>query len=188
MRISPRAFALAVSGLGLIFLGVALLLFIPLNRWKNDSASATDFSAIPAEVRFDAPSLSLRDVQGDPHSLSDYRGRVVLVNLWATWCPPCKAEMPILQKFYLKHQNEGFVVIAIEDGDPAPAVIAFVDDLGLTFPVWLDPTYQATERAFKTMNLPSSYVIDRTGKIRLRWVGAISQENLERYLPALIKE
>jgi peroxiredoxin len=96
--------------------------------------------------------------------------------------------MPNLQKFYLRHQSQGLVVIAIEDGDPAADVISFVDDLGLTFPVWLDPTYQATDHAFRTVNLPSSYVIDRAGQVRLMWVGAISEANLEKYLPAIIKE
>lgn len=168
--------------------GVAALLLVPLRRWRDESLAATDFSAIPTEVQFEAPALTLKDVQGVEYSLSDYRRQVVLVNLWATWCPPCKAEMPNLQKFYLRHQSEGFVVIAIEDGDPAASVISFVDDLGLTFPVWLDPTYQATDHAFRTVNLPSSYVIDRTGQVRLMWIGAISEANLEKYLPAIIKE
>ncbi len=162
--------------------------FVLANRPADDPTQPTDFSSIPAKVQYDAPSLSLNDIRGNKSSLSDYRGQVILVNLWATWCPPCKAEMPLLQAYYTKHEKEGFVVIAIEDGDPTSDVISFAKEFGLTFPVWLDPTYQATDHVFKTQNLPSSYVIDRAGKVKLAWVGAISAANLERYVTSVIKE
>jgi len=190
MKISARVLSLIISGVGLILLGVVLYFFLPASQQSatNDPAAATDFSSIPAKVQFDAPALTLSDIGGIQHSLSDYRGQVVLVNLWATWCPPCKAEMPTLQTFYSKYQAAGFTVIAVEDGDPTPDVVAFVKDYELTFPVWLDPTYQATDHAFKTPNLPSSYLIDRNGKVRLAWVGAISEGNLEKYIVPIIKE
>jgi thiol-disulfide isomerase/thioredoxin len=132
--------------------------------------------------------LALSDLSGARHLLADYAGTVVLINLWATWCPPCAAEMPNLQRFYLRHRPEGFTVIGIDDGDPIEQVASYVETHGLTFPVWLDPTYQATDRAFKTPSLPSSYVLDRAGTVRLRWIGAIKESNLERYVTPLIKE
>jgi thiol-disulfide isomerase/thioredoxin len=82
---------------------------------------------------------------------------VVLINLWATWCIPCKEEMPALQSFYNKNKDKGFTVIAINDGDSLIDVSQFVKEYELSFPIWLDPTYIATEQAFKTMNLPSSF-------------------------------
>lgn len=185
-KVSIRAISLVVTGLGLILIGFVLIILFSQNQ--NDSASATDLAAVPAKVEYAAPELTLSDISGVKHSLSDYRGQVVLVNLWATWCPPCKAEMPNLQAFYIKHQSEGFTVVAVEDGDPAADVIAFVKGQALTFSVWLDPTYQATDHAFKTPNLPSSYVIDRSGKVRLAWVGAINALNLEKYITPIIKE
>jgi cytochrome c biogenesis protein CcmG/thiol:disulfide interchange protein DsbE len=190
MKANPRFIALGISGIGLILLGAAVAFYIPYLQVNANLSSATtvDISAVPAKVQFDAPSLSLADLHGVRHSLSDFRGQVVLVNLWATWCPPCKVEMPALQDFYSKYKNEGFNVIAVEDGDPAGEVAAFVNQFGLTFPVWLDPTYQATDHAFKTANLPSSYVIDRSGKVRLEWVGAISEQNLETFVTPIIKE
>jgi cytochrome c biogenesis protein CcmG, thiol:disulfide interchange protein DsbE len=112
----------------------------------------------------------------------------VLVNLWATWCPPCKEEMPALESFYRKYKSDGFVIVAINDGDPAPDVLQFVEEYGLTFPVWLDPAYIATEQAFKTLNLPTSYVIDRSGTIVLSWVGGINEKTLEDYVTPIIKE
>ena len=96
--------------------------------------------------------------------------------------------MPVLEDFYKNHQNEGFTVVAVEDGDPPAAVKSFVRKYDLDFLVWLDPTHQSTEQAFKTANLPSSYVIGRDEMIRLEWVGAISGQNLEKYVEPLIKE
>jgi peroxiredoxin len=139
-------------------------------------------------VSFPAPELTLADTRGISRSLVEYHGQVVLVNLWATWCPPCKEEMPALQSFYDKHRNQGFVVIAINDGDPTKDVLQFAKEYQLTFPVWLDPTYIATEQAFKTLNLPSSFVIDRSGTIRLQWVGGISRQVLDQYVSPLIME
>ena len=183
-----RIFALIMLGLGLILTGVAAYALILRTPESSYTDSPTDFSAIPVKIDRLAPLLTLNDIQGERHSLSDFRGQVVLVNLWATWCPPCKAEMPNLQAFYDRHHSEGFTVIAVEDGDPTNDVLAFVWQYGLSFPVWLDPTYQATDHVFKTVNLPSSYVIDRGGVIRLQWVGAISEQNLENYITPLIQE
>jgi thiol-disulfide isomerase/thioredoxin len=187
MKIPLRVFGLLVAGIGLILIGITAVFFL-VDRSSNDPTQATDFSAVPARVEYVAPPLNLVDIHGEKDSFLNYRGQVVLVNLWATWCPPCKAEMPLLQDYYKQHKAEGFSVIAIEDGDPTSDVISFVDEYGITFPVWLDPTYQATDHVFKTRNLPSSYVIDRAGKVRLAWVGAINAENLEKYVTSLIKE
>jgi hypothetical protein len=96
--------------------------------------------------------------------------------------------MPNLQRFYEAHRDAGFIVIGIEDGDATAQVQAYVAAGRLTFPIWLDPTYEATDQAFKTANLPSSYVVDRLGKVRLMWFGAISESNLERYVTPLIQE
>ena len=96
--------------------------------------------------------------------------------------------MPALQSFYNKIKKMGFVIIAVNDGDPTADVLQFVKDYELTFPVWLDPTYIATEQAFKTLNLPSSFVIDRDGTIRLMWVGGISRTMLEKHVTPLIME
>jgi len=176
---------LIIAGVGLVLLGVAAFALLP----KPDSqSSTTEYSTIPLKVDYAAPDLSLTALDGTPTSLADYRGQVVLVNLWATWCPPCKAEMPTLQSFYDKYKGNGFAVVAINDGDPTADVTQFVKDYALTFPVWLDPKYVATERAFKSMNLPSSYVIDRNGVIRLQWVGEISSAMLEKYVTPLITE
>lgn len=177
------------QSLPFLLLGLGLLLIVASAFYIfRDYSSQSDFSTVPVQVNFAAPELTLTDTQGEQYSLADYRGQVVLVNLWATWCPPCKEEMPALQALYNKYVEDGFVIIAINDGDPTPDVLQFVKDYQLTFPVWLDPTYIATEQAFKTLNLPSSFVIDRNGTVRLMWVGGISKRMLDKYVPAVIME
>ncbi len=186
-RRSPNL-SLVVIGMGLVLIGLAAFYFLPRVQDNISTVQNLESSVIPAQVNYPAPQLSLTDVQGKASSLADYRGQVVLVNLWATWCPPCKAEMPTLQAFYEKYKQDGFLVVAINDGDPASDVIQFVGNYNLTFPVWLDPKYTATEKAFQTPNLPSSYLMDRSGAIRLRWVGETSQAMLEKYVAPIITE
>lgn len=176
--------------LSLVFLGSGLILIVvSIYIVLRDVPARAELSAVPVKVNYPAPALTLTDLQANRQiSLADYRGQVVLVNLWATWCPPCKEEMPALEAFYRKHRDDGFVIVAINDGDPTADVSQFVEEYGLTFPVWLDPTYNATEQAFKTLNLPSSFVIDREGTIVLSWVGGINRRSLEKYVAPIINE
>lgn len=175
--------------LPLVFFWFGLLLIVgSAYLILRDVAPQTDSSAVPVKVNYTAPELTLTDIEGISRSLADYRGQVVLVNLWATWCPPCKAEMPVIESFYKKYKDQGFTVVAINDGDPTNDVLQFVRDYKLTFPVWLDPTYIATEQAFKSLNLPTSYVIDRNGIVQLQWMGSISRKMLDQHLIPLITE
>lgn len=177
-----KTLPLLLLALGVLLLAVSTYLIL------RDMRPRSEFSTVPAQVNYSAPDLTLTDTQGNSRSLRDYRGQVVLVNLWATWCEPCKQEMPALQSFYKEHKDQGFMVIAINDGDPKADVLQFVKDYQLTFPIWLDPTYIATEQAFKTLGLPSSFVIDRGGTIRLQWVGGISRRMLDQHVSPLITE
>jgi thiol-disulfide isomerase/thioredoxin len=181
---SDASMAMIFIGAGLILLGVVSLLL--LNR-PSTPAATFEPSTVPARVEFAAPSLTLKDLQQVEHSLNEYRGQVVLINLWATWCPPCKAEMPTLDAYYQAHRKNGFTLIAINAGETAEAVKAFVQERKLSLNVWLDPQNQAS-RAFQVMSYPSSFVIDRQGTVRLAWVGAISREMLEKYVTPLIGE
>ncbi|MBN8656803.1 MAG: redoxin domain-containing protein [Anaerolineae bacterium] len=178
-----RMIALLMIGFGLLALGISFMLLTDPYTF----ASTQDFSTVPVQVDFPAPELNLTTLNGDPASLSDYLGQVVLVNLWATWCPPCREEMPTLKAFHEKYQSEGFVLIAISQGETRDIVLPFINEFDLTFPIWLDTGSQAG-RSFNTMNLPSSYVIDRNGRVRLMWIGGISKRNLEKFVPDVIKE
>jgi peroxiredoxin len=177
-----KLFPILLLGIGTLL--IAASTYFILRGTKPPSAPTT----VPVNVSFPAPELTLNDTDGVSRSLAEYRGQIVLVNLWATWCPPCKEEMPTLEAFYQEQKENGFVIIAINDGDQQADVLQFVKEYELSFPVWLDPTYIATEQAFHTKNLPTSFVIDRTGTIRLAWVGGISAETLDQYLSPLIRE
>lgn len=177
-----RFYAMLMIGTGLVSMGIMAYMLL-----NSPSDTTQDFSAVPAQVNYPAPELTLIDLAGNSVSLSDHLGSVVLVNLWATWCPPCKEEMPTLQTFYEKYKADGFVLLAIDQEETLEVVEPFVKEFGLTFPVWLDEDYQA-QRVFNTMNLPSSYVIDRNGIVRLMWIGGISKKNLEKYVPNIIME
>lgn len=175
----------ALTGAGLLILGLASFLFL---AGKQDSSAVGDERSVtPMEVNFPAPELALENLEGDTQSLADFKGDVILVNNWATWCPPCKAEMPSLKKFHDEHTGEGFTVIAVEAGDKYDEVLAFAQNLDLTFPVWLDPN-GASLRVINNGSLPNSYVIDRSGIVRLAWTGEISLGMLEKFVTPIIQE
>jgi cytochrome c biogenesis protein CcmG/thiol:disulfide interchange protein DsbE len=180
-----KILAMVLVGAGLLVLGVAAWVILP--RPQSTAASEAYDSVVPIAVSFPAPALELSDLQGGKVSLKDYRGQVVLVNNWATWCPPCRAEMPTLEAYFKDHRDQGFALIGIEAGDPQPDVAQFVERYGLSFPIWLDPQNESL-KGFYNSGLPNSYVIDRDGRVVMSWTGAISREMLEKHLTPLLKE
>ncbi|HNO30941.1 MAG TPA: TlpA disulfide reductase family protein [Anaerolineales bacterium] len=182
-----RLIAFLMIGFGLLAVGIMFVL-LPRDTYSTSDPIVTqDFSAVPVKVDFAAPELTLATLAGESISLADYQGKVVLVNLWATWCPPCREEMPTLKALYEKYKENGFELIAIDQGEGAEEVDAFVKEFDLPFPVWMDSGSLAGSK-FNTVNLPSSYVIDRNGRVKLMWIGGISQNNLEKYVPDVIME
>jgi peroxiredoxin len=132
--------------------------------------------AKPGAARFPEPGKSMPDfaypsLNRDTLRLSEQLGRVVLVNVWATWCPPCREEMPSMQRLYDLYADSGFTVLAISiDADTVP-VRPFVEELGLTFPILLDPKGSIVA-LYGTAGVPESYVVDKSGKLVLRRIGA----------------
>ncbi|MCB0101625.1 MAG: TlpA family protein disulfide reductase [Anaerolineales bacterium] len=179
--------AMRSTVIGVVLLLAGFVLFLVLQGSDNAAASdTTSRSVIPVEVEFVAPALQLENVNGKTEALQDFSGQVVLVNNWATWCPPCKAEMPSLEKYYQAHKEEGFTIVAISAGDTQAEVEQFTQSYGLTFNFWLDPDGAALN-AFRNGSLPSSYVLDRNGTVRLAWTGEISLEMLEKYVTPLVQ-
>jgi len=128
-----------------------------------------------------APDFELEDLDGRTIRLSDHRGQVVLINFWATWCGHCRTEFPIIQTAYESNQEEGFVVLAVNVQDPRESVQSFAQELGLTFPVLLDPMGRASG-SYKARVLPTSYFVDRQGIIVLKKVGAIDRSIIDGVL------
>lgn len=134
-----------------------------------------------AEVGARAPGFELTTLDGDTTSLAAYDGQVVLLNFWATWCPPCVHEMPSMERLYTDLRERGFVVLGVSvDVDPGEAdadgrvqgiVREYVDELGVTFPILLDPE-GSVEDVYNVSGLPTTYVIGRDGRIEGRIVGA----------------
>ncbi len=183
-----RTVAGAVAGVGLILLGVALFLFLRSPQEGAGAEPSSELSSVvPMAVEYPAPELSLTDMDGQASSLADYRNDVLLVNNWATWCPPCKAEMPVLESYYEAHAAQGFMLVGIEAGESREEVQPFVQDYGLKFAVWLDPQ-NAALKAFRNGNLPNSYVIDRSGTVRYAWTGPIDRAALEKFVTPLLSE
>jgi len=155
-----------------------------------DHSGASTAGQIPAPRQgFLAPDFTLQTTTGESIRLSDLRGQAVMVNLWATWCPPCRAEMPAIQKMYDEYKGQGFTVLAIDmtyQDNPA-AVAPFVQEYGLTFPALLEPS-GATARLYELRSLPSSFFIDRQGVIREVVIGGPMAEALLRTrIEALLK-
>ena len=155
--------------------------------------------AVTLEVGEPSPPLELPSIRGGTLSLEELRGNVVLLNIWATWCPPCVKEMPSMQRVYEMHRDDGLEILAVAvddepgvrqaDGRIEGLVSEFVERFGLTFPVVVDPTGD-TERAFDTEYLPTTVLIDRQGRIRATEVGGRfwDQEPFLEMIQTLLEE
>jgi peroxiredoxin len=172
---------LILIGAGLIAFSLAFFIFGSLSQGSAESPEKDGPHGTPA------PELTLTDVQGRSVSLSDYRGQWVLVNNWATWCPPCRAEMPELNAFYQAHKKDGFVLIGISAGDTQAQVADFVEALGIQFPMWVD-MQQVAMSAFRMNALPNSFVIDPDGYVRLSWTGGVTLADLENRVTPFLEE
>ena len=151
--------------------------------WIGFSATplgSTTGGVIPAPRQgFAAPDFNLSTPQGETIYLSDLRGQPVLVNIWASWCGPCRAEMPAMQRVYDRYKDQGFVVLAVNatNQDNLQAALDFSQQLGLTFPILLDAEGKVSQ-AYQMRALPSSYFIDRQGIIQEVVIGGPMAEAL----------
>lgn len=120
-----------------------------------------------------------------PTDLADYAGQTVLLNFWASWCPPCRAEMPELEAYYQAHEADGFVLIAVNSGEQAATARAFIQEAGYTFPVGLDIDGSVASY-FGVPGLPTSIVINPAGEIAYRHTGVITREVLDAQVTPLL--
>ena len=130
----------------------------------------------PYTAQPDSAAFSLPDVQGQEHSLDEYRGRVVLVNFWASWCPPCIQEMPVLERLKQTLNEQPFEILAINVGEKKYRVWKFVKLISFGLPVLLD-TRKDTFNSWGVSVLPTSFLLDRQGRIRYRVQGDIEWES-----------
>ena len=128
---------------------------------------------------FPAPDFTLDTLEGSQMTLSDLRGKVVIVNLWASWCPPCRAEMPAIEQIYQENSAQGLEVLAINTTyqDSESTAADFAQEFGLTFPILLDRDGSVSKR-YQLLALPTTYFIDRRGIIRAVVPGGPMSETL----------
>jgi thiol-disulfide isomerase/thioredoxin len=142
----------------------------------------------PRPVMFQAPDFTLPTLSGASIRLADLRGKVVLLNFWATWCVPCRTEMPIIEALYQRYKDQGLEVVAVNlDMLSTAGVEAFVKEVGVTFRVVLNPSW-ATARAYSVVGVPTTYLINRAGNVVVRevgerdWMDEVSQMAVEGLL------
>ena len=139
----------------------------------------SDLFVVPEVARQSAPDFNLENLRGGDTGLIDYEGKVVLLNFWATWCMPCRAEMPGMEALWQKYREQGFVVVGISNDEGSKKRIeTFTRLLDLSFPILLDPEGEVND-LYEVSNMPTSFLIDRNGRIISRIVGSddwMSQE------------
>lgn len=167
MRKATPVYIIA-AGAVCIFLGI-----VYLGNVKSPPAGVGPSSlAGTAAQSFDVPALS-----GRTESLQAYRGHIVFLNLWASWCPPCRAEMPDLQRFYRAYQQRNVVVIGANQGESADQARAFATALGIHFPIWIDQG-QNYGRVYAALGMPTTIVIDVQGNVVRGFDGALTFDQM----------
>lgn len=161
-----------------------------LARWVATAAALVLAACAPAEeagptVGAPAPAYGARNLAGDSVSLAGLRGRVVLLNFWATWCAPCRHETPFLQALNEQHRSEGLEILGVsmDTGDARGQVADFVREYGVTYPILLDPQMRGMD-LYRVLGLPATFLMDREGVLRWMRIGPVGETDRD-FLNAL---
>ncbi len=146
---------------------------------SSAQAPGKGLTALPERVP--APDFELKDLDGATHRLFDYRGKVVIVNFWATWCPPCREEMPSMQRAWEQLQDEGIVMLAVDVGEDEDRVFEFTASYPVEFPLLLDEQSRVIG-SWPVAGLPTTFVVDTEGRLAYRAIGGRKWD-----APALLK-
>ena len=156
-----------------------IVLLLPLLAISFSGRSAETEQALhPLTDLRKAPAFELRDLDDKLHKLADYRGKVVIVNFWATWCPPCRQEFPSMDKAYKLLQKEGIVMLAIDVGEDTDTIFEFTTDYPVTFPILLDFDAKVIKE-YNVVGLPTTYIIDPQGRLAYQVIGTRDWTNVD---------
>lgn len=148
-----------------------VLIVFALAFIQRDKSSKTLQKSEPLKIGSLAPDFTFPDLNDSERKLSDYRGKVVFINIWATWCPPCIYEMPSMQRLYDQLKGEDFEILAISiDALGKQVVEPFIQKYHLTFPILLDPTGKI-KKLYATTGVPESFIVDKNGILVLKVIG-----------------
>ena len=184
-----RWIAAAAAALGVALFAVPFLGGPDDHESTTDAGGATSVSSGPACAAKTTANLNftLKDANGGDVKLADYKGKVVLLNFWATWCGPCKVEIPEFVEAYARYRDKGFVILGVlSEDDPSPQDLkTFMTDFKMNYPVFREhqPLAEANGELFA---LPTSFLIDRKGAICSKHMGAMSKEMLDREIKGLL--
>lgn len=174
-------FAWSLYLVATLLLGSAWILH---SREPVEALNATGSDRTAPVVGYHAPDFTVPTLSGEPFTLSDRRGQPVVMNFWATWCPPCRAEIPFFLEAARKYNGQ-VAVVGVDDGEPAGVVSSFASDLGMTYPIPLDED-SAVSRQYRVNSLPTTFFIDREGIIQHIHIGIISNAVLEERISELL--
>ncbi|WP_274364468.1 redoxin domain-containing protein [Paenibacillus thermotolerans] len=140
----------------------------------------------PPEAGDRVPSFALEDLKGEQVSISDYRGKIAVINFWGTFCPPCVEETPALQRMYEKYKDEGVAIIGVNLGEkPLVRVTNFVDRFNVTYPILLDPELDIRDR-FGVRSYPTTFFVDADGTVQEIKVGGMTEGYMEMEIRKLL--
>lgn len=169
-----------LAAIAILVLAGAIALFAW--AWTNTQGDAT--SGANVRVGREAPDFELPDLDGSRVALSDFRGDVVLINFWATWCPPCRVEMPEMEAVYRAHGDEGFEILGVDQREPRDLVAGFVNERGFSWTFLLDEDFDVS-REYGATSIPRSILVDRDGTVVHVWSGTLTRNALEYQLAEL---
>ena len=153
------------------FFSLLLLLSLPLFLQSPTAFALKNIHTLTKVAgNPDAPDFNLEDQDGNFLKMSDFKGKVVIVNFWATWCPPCRKEMPSMQRAWEKLKQEGIVMLAINVGEDSDQIFAFTAEYPVEFPLLMDRD-SSVVRQWKVRGLPTTYIINPAGKIVYQAIG-----------------
>jgi len=134
-----------------------------------------------------APDMPMSGIEGGVVNLESFTGKVIVLNFWATWCPPCRKEMPLLESTYKRYQKDGLVILGINYNEERERVLKFTQEMGVSFPIILDKELKLT-RKYGVLALPATFFIDRKGIIRDQYKGEIIEEIIATKVEPLLSE
>jgi thiol-disulfide isomerase/thioredoxin len=166
MKKHERVFS--IFSIGLVF--VLLNSSVFLSRVDASDHYMDSLSIVRFNKKVKAPTFTLKDINGKEVKLMDYRGKIVFLNFWATWCPPCRDEMPSMEKLYTKFKDKNFIMLAVDYQESSKVVKEFSEKLSLTYPILLDSDGTVGSK-YMAFAIPVTYLIDQQGYLIGKAVG-----------------